>query len=132
MSNRRSLVLTLLLLSAALALPASSANAQIAVPSGPVTFCGTQAAPVADTYTVQIDGGVAQPLTMAASLDARCPAGSTHSFTLPASLFAVGTHTVRVRASNEYGSTDGPAYTVTVGIAPGPFTVTSVLPPQGE
>jgi hypothetical protein len=132
MLTNRSIAPTLLLLLAALALPASSASAQIPVPSGPVTFCGTQAAPSPDTYTVQVDGGVAQPLTMAASLDARCPAGSTHSFTLPASLFTVGSHTVRVRATNAYGSTDGPTYTVTVGIAPGQFTVTSVLPPQGQ
>ncbi len=132
MSNRRSLVLTMLLLLAALALPASSANAQIPVPSGPVLFCGTQAAPAADSYTVSVDDAAPVPLTMSATVDARCPAGDTHSFTLPASLFTVGTHTVRVRSVNAFGGTNGPAYNVTVGIAPGQFTITSVLPPQGQ
>lgn len=128
MSNRRNLVLTLLLLLAALALPASSADAQIPTPSGPVTFCGTQAPPTADTYTVVVDGAPAAPITMAPSVDSRCPAGSTHSFTLPANLFTVGTHTVIVRAVNQFGATDGPQYAVVVGIAPGAFTMTAVIP----
>lgn len=123
------IVLTLSLLLATLA---SSADAQIPVPSGPVTFCGTQAAPAADSYTVAVDGGAEAPLTMSATVDSRCPAGTSHSFTLPAAAFAVGQHTVRVRGTNAYGSTDGPVYTVTVGIAPGAFTVTAVLPPAGE
>lgn len=129
MSNRRNLVLTLLLLLAALALPASSANAQIAPPSGPVTFCVVQAPPPATSYEVAVDGGALAPLTMSATIDARCPAGATHSFTLPAALFTVGAHTVRLRAVNAFGATDGPAYAVEVGIAPGAATITAVIPP---
>lgn len=120
---------TLPLLVIALALSASAAEAQIPVPSGPVTFCGAQAAPAADSYTVSVDGGAAAPLTMSATPDSRCPAGTSHSFTLPAASFPVGTHTVTVRAVNAFGTTAGPAYTVTVGIAPGAFTVTAVIPP---
>lgn len=127
-----SLVLTLLLLSAALALPVSSADAQILPPAGPVTFCGTQATPTADSYTVSVDGGAATPLSMSATIDSRCPAGTTHSFTLPAAAFPIGQHTVAVTASNAFGATAGPVYTVTVGIAPGAFTVVAVLPPAGE
>lgn len=119
--------LILSLLSLLLWLPASS-EAQIQPPAGPVTFCGTQAAPVADSYSVVVDGGAPQPLTTTAPV-AACPAGATHSFTLPAALFPIGTHTVIVRATNTFGSTAGPAYQVVVGIAPGQFTVTAVIPP---
>lgn len=118
----------LMALCAALLLPVSS-PAQIPVPSGPVTFCGTQAAPAASSYTVTVDAGAAQALTMTATVDSRCPQGSTHSFTLPASLFTVGAHSVRVTAVNTFGTTPGPVYSVTVGIAPGQFTVSAVLPP---
>ncbi len=132
MSNRRSLVLTLLLLSAALALPASSASAQIAPPAGPVTFCGEQATPAADSYTVVVDGGAPQPVTMSVPPAAACPASTTHSFALPAALFTVGTHRVTVIGANGFGSTTGPEYVVVVGIRPGAFTITSVVPPSGE
>lgn len=122
--------LLLVLCSLALAVPVT-VQAQIQPPSGPVTFCGTQAPPAADSYTVSVDGAAAQPLTVSAPV-AACPAGSTHSFTLPASLFPIGNHTVRVTSINAFGSTAGPDYNVTVGIAPGVFTVTAVIPPAGE
>lgn len=105
---------------------------QIPQPTGPVTFCGTQAAPAADSYTVAVDGGTPVPLTMDATLNPACPAGSTHSFQVAAASFPIGTHTVVVRAVNAFGTTVGPAYTVQVGIAPGQFTVTAVIPPPGE
>mgnify|MGYP002786934914 CR=1 FL=1 len=113
-----------------LILPALAAAQQIPPPTGPVTFCGTQAAPAADSYRVQVDGGTPQPLTMVAAAPS-CPAGATHSFTLAASLFTVGKHSVRVTGTNAFGSTVGPEYIVTVGIAPGQFTVTAVVPPGG-
>lgn len=121
--------ISLLLVVFSLVLAASvSVQAQIQPPTGPVTFCGTQAAPAADSYTVTVDGGTPQSLTTTAPV-AACPAGSTHSFTLPAALFSVGTHQVVVRATNTFGATTGPAYQVIVGIAPGRFTVTAVIPP---
>lgn len=125
----RSLILTIALL-VAVAVP--TVAQQIPQPTGPVTFCGTQALPTADTYTVSVDGGAAQALTMSASVDARCPGGTSHSFTLPATLFPIGNHSVQVTAINQFGSTAGPTYSVTVGIAPGAFTITAVLPPAGE
>lgn len=120
----------LVALSAVLLLPVLS-SAQIQPPSGPVTFCGTQAAPAADTYEVVVDGGPPAPLTMNTPV-AACPAGATHSFTLAANLFPIGNHSVVVRAVNPFGTTAGPSYAVTVGIAPGQFTVTAVIPPAGE
>lgn len=122
---RRGLLTIALLVTVA----APSVAQQIPQPSGPVTFCGTQAAPAADSYQVSIDGAAAQALTMQATIDSRCATGTTHSFQLAASLFTVGQHTVTVTARNAFGTTNGPVYTVTVGIAPGPFTVTAVLPP---
>lgn len=109
----------------------SSAEEQIQPPNGPVTFCGAQAPPAGDSHTVSVDGGPEQPVTLAPPA-AACPAGSTHSFTLPASLFPIGNHTVRVTSINAFGATAGPSYNVTVGIAPGQFTVTAVIPPAGE
>lgn len=119
-----------LLLSLVLWLPASS-EAQIQPPSGPVTFCGVQAAPVADTYTVTVDSGAPQAITMAAPV-AACPAGATHSFTLPAALFPIGSHTLVVHGTNAFGSTTGQSYAVVVGIAPGQFTIIATIPPAGE
>lgn len=113
---------------AILGVPALAGAQQIPPPTDPVPFCGTQASPAADSYTVSVDGGAAQPLTMDATPNAGCAAGET-SFTLPASFFTVGSHTVAVTARNTFGSTPGPAYTVTVGIAPGAFTITRVIPP---
>ena len=98
-------------------------------PTGPVIFCGEQLAPAADTYTLIFDAGAPEPLTMDAEVAAACPAGTTHSFELPAARFPVGTHTLRIVAANAFGSTTGPLYTVLVGIAPGPFEIRAVLPP---
>jgi hypothetical protein len=103
------------------------AAGQIPPPAGPVTFCGSQATPVPDSYTVSVDGGAQQALTMDASVNAGCPAGTTHSFQLPASVFTVGTHTVQVFATNVFGTTAGPVYSVQVGIAPGQFTITAIV-----
>ena len=98
-------------------------------PTQPVLFCGTQAPPTATSYQLVFDGGAPEPLTMAATMDTSCPAGSTHSFTVPAARFTVGQHTVLVRSTNNFGTTAGPAYTVTVGVAPGAFTVTGIKTP---
>lgn len=119
------------LLTAVIGIP-SFADAQIPPPTGPVTFCGTQAPPAATSYTVSVNGGAAAPLTMTAPPVAACPSGATHSFTLPASIFTVGTHRVVVTAVNSFGSTAGPEYVVVVGIRPGQFTVTAVIPPAGN
>lgn len=112
-----------------LALASVAAAQQIPVPTGPVTFCGVQAAPVADSYTVTIDGGAPVALTMDVTLNAACPAGSTHSFQVAAVSFAIGNHTLVVRGTNAFGSTVGPTYAVVVGIAPGQFTITALIPP---
>jgi len=117
----------LVALSAVLLLPVLS-SAQIQPPTGPVTFCAVQTPPTADSYTVSVDGGTALPTTFAAPV-AACPAGSTHSFTLAASLFPLGSHTIVVTATNAFGSTTGPQYSVVVGIAPGQVTITAVIPP---
>jgi hypothetical protein len=103
-----------------------AAQGQFPPPPGPVTFCGTQAAPVAVSYQLVFDGAAPEAVALGAAV-AACPAGSTHSFTLPANRFTVGVHTVRLIATNAFGSTTGPVYTVSVGIAPGPFTVTAVV-----
>jgi hypothetical protein len=82
--------------------------------------------PGATSYQLVFDGAAPEAITPAAPV-AACPAGSTHSFTLPPARFTVGAHTVRLVATNAFGSTTGPIYTVTVGIAPGPFTITAVI-----
>jgi len=104
---------------------------QIPQPSGPVTFCGIQALPNAETYTATVDGGAAQAVTMDTTVAPACPGGTTHSFSLPANLFEIGSHTVQVTGTNPFGSTPGPSYSVVVGIAPGTFTITAVIPPSG-
>ena len=124
----------------------SSAEEQIPPPTGPVTFCGTQATPTADSYRYQVGTVTSAPgasplvvtwdnaeadLTLVAPV-AACPAGQTHSFALPASLFPIGRRAVRIMSVNAIGSTPGPAYLVVVGIAPGQFTITAVIPPPGE
>lgn len=111
----------------------SMASAQaIPPPTGDVVFCGTQAQPVnVDSYELVFNADAAVPLTMDATLDAGCPAGSTHSFRLPATRFTVGQHTLMVRARNQFGTTNGPEYVVTVGIAPGQFTITAVRVSSG-
>lgn len=119
------------LLFAAVLLIAAPVMAQVAMPppTNPVVFCGTQATPNPDSYELLFDGGAAEPLTMDATMNTACPGGSTHSFSLPASRFTVGQHTLQVRATNVFGSTDGPVYNVTVGIAPGEFTINAVIAP---
>lgn len=107
----------------------ASAQSQFPPPAGPVTICGSQAAPNADSYQLVFDGGAPEAVTLTAPAAAGCPGGSTHSFTLPAARFTVGAHTLALIATNQFGSTTGPAFTVTVGIAPGPFNVTAVIPP---
>lgn len=115
---------------AGMAMVAATAFAQqIPPPAGPVSFCGVQALPAADSYTVAVDGGAPVALTMDAQINLDCPAGTTHSFQLAASSFPIGNHTVVVTAVNAFGATTGPAYAVQVGIAPGAFTVTAVIPP---
>lgn len=101
----------------------------IPAPANPVVFCGVQANPAADSYQLSFDGGAMEPLTMDATKHTSCPASSTHSFSLPAARFTVGGHSVRVRGVNQFGSTDGPTYNVTVGIAPGQFTINTVITP---
>jgi hypothetical protein len=107
----------------------ASAWAQaIPPPTNPVTFCGTQATPAAVSYQYSLDSGPMTPLTMDTAISGGCLSGTTHSFKLAAALFTVGNHQLVVRATNTYGSTNGPVYTITVGIAPGPFTIISVIP----
>jgi hypothetical protein len=109
------------------------AQTPIPPPSGPVVFCAEQTPPAADSYQLRFDGGALEPLTMDASLDSACAgvSGATHSFRLPAARFTVGTHTLQVRARNAFGSTDGPVFSVVVGIAPGPLTIKAVIAPSG-
>lgn len=111
----------------------SSGNAlaqTIPPPTNPVVFCGTQALPEATSYQLAFDGGAFEALTMDAAVNAGCPAGTTHSFSVVANRFTVGTHTLQVKSINAFGQTDGPVYTVTVGIAPGPFTIHAVIGPS--
>jgi hypothetical protein len=110
-----------------LLLMTGQAWAQIPVPAGPVLVCGSQAMPSADSYQVAFDGGAPTAVTMEAAVDSACPAGSTHSFRLAPALFTIGQHTIAVAGSNAFGSTTGPTFTVTVGIAPGPFTIGAVI-----
>lgn len=109
-----------------------SAVAQIPQPSGPVVFCGVQAAPVAESYQLVFNGGTPEALVMDATIDPGCPVGSTHSFRLPAARFTVGKHEIRVTATNSFGATDGPAYSVVVGIRPGQFTITALIGGGGQ
>lgn len=117
-----------MLLVVALLVAVVPALAQVVMPppANPVVFCGTQAAPAADSYQLAFDGGAPEALTMDATKNAACPASSTHSFSLPASRFTVGTHSLAVTAVNAFGATAGPTYQVLVGIAPGPFTINAV------
>lgn len=112
---------------AVVGMPLAVSAQGIQPPTGPVVFCGTQALPAATSYTLSFDSGADEALTMDASVDAACPAGTSHSFKLPAARFTVGTHSVTVTATNQFGSTVGPAYSVVVGIAPGAFTITAVI-----
>ena len=106
----------------------SSVSAQqIPPPAGPVTFCGVQAAPAADTYQLVFDGGAPEALTMDATVHSMCPVGTTHSFQIPAMRFTVGSHTVQVVGTNPFGTTAGPVYAVEVGIKPGEFTINAVI-----
>lgn len=102
------------------------AQSQFPPPADPVTICGTQAPPSADSYTLVFDNAAPEPVTLNAPA-AICPTGSTHSFTLPAARFTVGQHTIQIRATNAFGTTNGSVHTVSVGIAPGPFSVTAVI-----
>lgn len=113
---------------------ATSEAQQIPQPSGPVLFCGTQMGQPADSYTVSVDGAAPVPLTMDATIDAQCPTnqGFTHSFTLAPSLFPLGNHIVVVYATNAFGTTAGDEFQVTVGIAPGKFTIGYVGIKQGD
>ena len=128
MTAKTRIILSSLVCSLLLSRPGSS-EAQIQPPSGPVTFCVTQAPPQPDSYQVSVDAGAYAPVSMAATMDARCPASATHSFTLEAAPFTIGSHTVRLQAVNQFGSTEGPVYTVVVGIAPGQPTIVAVIPP---
>lgn len=123
------LLLLIMAVALATATPAM-AQQQIPPPTGPVVFCGAQAPPTADTYQMIFDGGTPEAVTMTAP-DAGCPVGSTHSYSVPASRFTVGSHTVQIRGTNQFGSTTGPSFTVVVGVAPGQFTTTGVIPPGG-
>lgn len=105
----------------ALSLPAF--GQAIPTPSNPVAFCGTQASPSADAYQLIFDGGAPESLTMDSTKNPACPAGSTHSFSVAASRFVPGQHVLMVRGVNPFGATDGPVYVVTVGVAPGQFTI---------
>jgi hypothetical protein len=120
----RSAVL-LALFALCLAAPAS-AQSQFPPPADPVTICGTQAAPTATSYQLVFDGAAPEAVTLVAP-SAVCPSGSTHSFTLAASRFTVGPHTIQLRATNAFGTTVGPVHNVNVGIAPGQFSVTAVV-----
>lgn len=100
-------------------------QSQFPPPAGPVAICGVQAQPAADSHKVIVDGGSPEDVTVVANPPG-CPSG-TSGFTLPASRFTVGKHSIVVQSINTFGTTTGPAYLVTVGIAPGTFTVTAVV-----
>lgn len=124
----RAIVMVMMMACGLCATPTDVAAQQIPPPTGPVVFCGVQAAPEADSYSVRVDGGEAQSIAFVAALP-ECPSGSTHSFALDASMFPIGSHTVQVIAANAFGATEGPQYAVVVGIAPGQFAITAVIPP---
>lgn len=106
----------------------AAAQVSMPPPANPVTVCGTQAAPAASSYQLVFDGGAPEAVTVATPPDARCPSGSSGSFTVPASRFTLGDHTIRLIPTNAFGSNmASPAFPVAVGLAPGPFTVTAVL-----
>lgn len=104
------------------------ANAQqFPPPTGPVTFCFTQAAPPATSWATIVDGVGPTAMTLDSPMDSRCSGASTHSFKLAASLFQIGSHIVVVRSTNTFGSVNGPEFTVVVGLAPGQGTITGVF-----
>ncbi len=122
-------ILTLLAVLVALLLPAAARAQSIPPPAGPVTICGTQAAPAATSYQLVFDAGAPEAVTLTAPAAAACPSGSTHSFTIAAARFPVGQHSVKVLPINTFGTTTtSPSISITVGIAPGAFTPTAVIP----
>ena len=115
-----------------LLLGSATARAQaIPPPTNPLVFCGIQALPAPTSYTLIIDGGAPAPLVMDATKSPVCPAASTHSFVVPAAVFTLGLRTFVVTAINAVGPTVGPPYPITVGLAPGAFTITNVVLPGG-
>jgi len=112
-------------------LPVSVQAQAIPPPTNPVIFCGSQAPPPAASYRLVFDNGTPETLVMDTTIASTCPTGTTHSFRIAASKFTVGQHTVKVQSINTFGTTDGPVYTVTIGVAPGPFTITALVPPSG-
>jgi hypothetical protein len=118
---------------------ASAAAQTIPQPSSPVAFCGTQAAPAGDPTQVIFDGGAPEAATFvtpttsggSGAIISFCNAnqpGWTHAFTLPAARFnpRVAPYTIAVISTNAFGQTTGPVFQVTVGLAPGQFTITGV------
>lgn len=128
----RSILLSTIVLGLLMSALPASASAQFTPPSGPVLFCFTQAPPEPASWQTVTDNGTAAPMTPTAPAVAACPSAATHSFTLPAAPFTIGTHTVMIRTINSFGPTNGPVYTVVVGIAPGAGTIIAVIPPPAE
>jgi hypothetical protein len=108
------------------------------VPTAPVTICVKQNLPMAASWTVSVDGGTAQAVTLASPANVeKCAASDSHSFTLPASHFTVGTHTLRLTAIRGSKTKQGPSFTVIVEeTEPGEPVITgvvaSVTPPTGQ
>lgn len=87
-----------------------------------VLICGTQALPNPAMYQLSLNDGPAMPFTMPTGVDTRCPAGSTHSFTVPAD-----TVRLRVDTVNAFGITTGPTYELS-SLPPGPPTGLRLVP----
>ena len=107
---------------------ASAQDVTIDMPTEPVVFCFVQTPPSATQYTVTVDATPPVNMTPTAPPDGRCPPGSTHSFTLAASLFTSGSHTVAVTGRNGNRVTTGPVYTIAVAPPPpGAATIVGVV-----
>lgn len=105
------------------------AQATVPPPAVPLTFCLLQAPPTANTWQLSFDGGANEAVTLTpyTTTDTGCPAGTTHTLTLPPTRFTVGTHTMKFFGSNEFGQQTGsPTFTLRVGVVPGNTSVLGI------
>lgn len=121
------LLVLLLLITPTFTAPAA-AQGQIPPSAGLLLFCGVQATPAPDARTVLVDDVAVVPAPTFVANDARCTNPAHVAFTLPAGPFSVraAPYRVVVVASNAFGTTPGQEFLVTIGVAPGAFTIAEV------
>lgn len=137
--------ITALALVLVLVVATAPAAAQTQTPpySGPVTVCASDGAPVPDTLQYQL-GAVTSAVgvtpvvvnwasalttfTRSALPATGCLPAATYTFTIPANMLPIGRHALRLVGTNAFGTVQGPTYTITVGVAPGPSSVVNLVP----